>query len=174
MKDRKFSLENLHVTDGYVTKIYDGDTFTIRFSIVKLFYPRTLKRRPRLRRRFTFTWKCRLAGIDTPELRSKDPDLKALAYLARDEARKRYLHKRVSFKCLEFDKYGRVLIEDVRREGDEECASEWLVNNKYAVLYNGRSPVKRIWPLTPSPSLMSLLLESRVIVSPTEDELVVQ
>lgn len=59
----------------------------------------------------TYTrFKCRLYGIDTPELRSKHPLEKQVAKLARDYLRSLILDCIVFIKCHTFDKYGRLLV----------------------------------------------------------------
>ena len=66
-----FSLSNYHVkVKGRVAGGYDGDSVTIIFSLFNNVYK----------------WKCRLSGIDTPELRSHNELKKTRAYGIRDLA----------------------------------------------------------------------------------------
>ena len=53
---------------------------------------------------------CRLIGIDTPEIRTKDLQEKEYAIQARDYLRNLVLDKLVIVTCGTFDKYGRLLI----------------------------------------------------------------
>lgn len=79
--------------DGKVVDVYDGDTcrVVIRYQgdLVKL----TL----------------RLMHIDTPELRSKDPEEREAAKAARDRLRELCLGKIVEVQLGDFDNFGRVL-----------------------------------------------------------------
>ena len=59
------------ITSGHVIKVYDGDTITIAS---KMPYENSS----------LFRFNVRLNGIDTPEIKSKDKNEKALAILARD------------------------------------------------------------------------------------------
>ena len=55
-------------------------------------------------------FRCRLLGIDTPEIRSKDPAERTHARAARDFLREGILGKYVVLSCGDFDKYGRLLV----------------------------------------------------------------
>jgi endonuclease YncB( thermonuclease family) len=92
-KDKKcFSFAGLK-TKAKVVDIYDGDTITVKF-----FFGNQL-----------IQYKCRLLGIDTPEIKSKDEEKKKLAIKARDRLRELILNKVVELDVREFDKYGRLL-----------------------------------------------------------------
>jgi len=98
-----------------VLDIYDGDTITITVKIDGEYH----------------RMNCRLSRIDTPELRSSDEDEKKAGLLAkrhlfflltkqkiesdvkREDLRKRLaeINAIVKINCLEFDKYGRLLVE---------------------------------------------------------------
>jgi endonuclease YncB( thermonuclease family) len=145
-----FSLNGLQIIDARVTKIYDGDTFTIQFPIKALFNNTS---------RggggdggddddFTFRWKCRILGVDTPEIRKRAQKERAL--FVRDIVREKYLHQTVSFECGKFDKYGRVLIGNVIKTGDDETLEHFLLSNAYATVYP---------PPPPPPSPPRRLLE---------------
>ena len=56
-------------------------------------------------------FRCRLKGIDTAELRSKDNDEKAHAVQARDYLKTLIMDKLIVINCYEFDKYGRLLVD---------------------------------------------------------------
>lgn len=104
MDDGKLAVENAHDAplfsfEGYsgpakCCKVYDGDSFHLivmhEHKLVKL--------------------KCRLFGIDTPEMRGGCAQEKAAATVARDRVRKLILGKCVHAQLLGFDKYGRVLV----------------------------------------------------------------
>ena len=106
---------------------------------------------------------CRLLGIDTAEIRTKNLDEKAHAKKARDYLREIILDKLVTIQCQDFDKYGRLLIYVYRHEeeqtgGDDPYSKiphhekyNWenslncdLVNNKYAYQYDGGTKQKFI------------------------------
>ena len=60
----------------------------------------------------TYTrFRCRLKGIDTAELRSKNKEEKAHAKQARDYLKTLILNKLVTIRCYDFDKYGRLLVD---------------------------------------------------------------
>lgn len=61
------------IVSGTVVSVYDGDTLTVRLPGLPAWLGETIS--------------VRVAGIDTPELRGTRPDIKALAYRARDLAR---------------------------------------------------------------------------------------
>jgi micrococcal nuclease len=73
--------------------IYDGDTITIAFVFHNEFYK----------------IKCRLNGIDTPEIRTKNGSEKLKGFISRDWLKDRILNKTIYIKCGKFDKYGRLL-----------------------------------------------------------------
>jgi micrococcal nuclease len=113
-----FSLNN----NEYIAKVvdvYDGDSCKVVFR-----FHNNLTR-----------WIIRIAHIDTPELRSKDEDEKKLAYLVRDFLRELILNKIVKIKCLDFDKYGRLLAEIY--SNDNRLISDILLEKKYAKPYEG-------------------------------------
>jgi endonuclease YncB( thermonuclease family) len=124
-----------------VTEIYDGDTITIVLNINGSF----------------LKFKCRMMGIDTCEIRSKNVKNKELALKARnrlihlitgkqvDEASKKkevasfldddvYL---VWVHCLEFDKYGRALVNVYSSPESIKSYSETLIEERLAYKYEG-------------------------------------
>jgi endonuclease YncB( thermonuclease family) len=92
-KTTKFSL-NGKIFLAKCVKCYDADTIHVVFHIFNQFS------------RFT----CRLFGIDTAEIKSKDELEKKYAITARDYLRNLILDKLIIIKCGEFDKYGRLLV----------------------------------------------------------------
>lgn len=124
LKDvREFSLDGLE-TDGRVVSCYDGDSLKIVFS----------------NEGSIFQWNCRLFGIDTPELRTRDLDEKAAAIKARNFLSELVLGKVVIVKCHEFDKYGRVLVSVFV---DGLSVTETMIKNGHGYSYDGGS--KKPW-----------------------------
>lgn len=115
-----FSLDGYKVL-GKVHSVYDGDSVKIIFPFHGIMYK----------------WNCRLSGIDTPELRTKCDDEKKMAYHVRDVLREKILDKVVSVECGKFDKYGRLLATLTCNDDSNCCINTWLVENKYAVAYEG-------------------------------------
>ena len=104
--------------DGKVVNVYDGDTVKIVMKMFEKFY------------RFN----CRIEGVDTPELRTRNKKEKAMGIKVRDELRKKILDKMVKVKCGEFDKYGRLLVDIII---DNTSITKWLIENKFAFSYDG-------------------------------------
>ena len=73
--------------------------------------------------------KIRLYGIDTPELRAKEPELRLAAQHARDALRKHVLNQPVVLRCYGKGKYGRWLCEIF--VGDINV-NQWLIEQKLA------------------------------------------
>ena len=108
-----------------VVSVYDGDTIKVVFSLSgKL-----------------FKFNCRISGVDTPEIRTKNEKEKAYGLKVRDKLKEKILNKVVVVQCGKFDKYGRLLI-DIQQEGTETI-SKWLIKNNYAFPYDGGK--KREW-----------------------------
>ena len=128
-KTKMFSFEGRECL-GKVVDVYDGDT-------VKIVFPLSEKEPERL-----YRWNCRLINVDTPEIRTKNLKEKAYAKLVRDKLREKILNKLVYVKCLDFDKYGRLLVEIFDNEKCEECINNWLILNEYAKKYDGGTKSK--------------------------------
>lgn len=120
-KIKVFSFEGREC-QGKVVSVYDGDT-------VKIVFPLTDKEPERL-----FKWNCRLINVDTPELRTKNKKEKEFGKKVRDMLREKILNNVVNVKCLDFDKYGRLLVE-IFYEG--VSVNQWLIDNNYAKVYQG-------------------------------------
>lgn len=118
----EFSLIGVN-TVGKCVDVYDGDTVKIVLNIP---INNTL-----------YKWNCRIARVDTPELRTRNIKEKQFGYQVRDFLREMILDKIVKVKCLDFDKYGRLLIEIIGIEEKEINISDWLISNNYAFEYNG-------------------------------------
>ena len=102
-----------------VIDVYDSDTITV--SVMLGF-------------NISIILKCRLYGINGPELRTKDDDEKRRGYLARDYLRERILNKEVILKTYKPDKYGRVLAEVYL---DDIHINAELIEKGHAVPYFG-------------------------------------
>lgn len=102
-------------------KVFDGDTFHLGVMLPS----------PYNATRFC----CRLLGVDTPELRSREHAEKSLAREARDIVKSKILNKLVNVRVSGHDKYGRLLA----RLSTDECGdlSQFLINEKVAVYYDG-------------------------------------
>ena len=111
--------------EAKVVSVYDGDTVKVVFPVLRKLYK----------------FNCRLQGVDTPELRTRDKTEKAYGIKVRDLLREKILNKVVTIHCGDFDKYGRLLI-DIQCKNDKEKISEWLINNKYAFVYAGGTKKK--------------------------------
>lgn len=114
-----FSL-NGQIFDAKVVKVYDGDTIHIVFE----YFGKYLK------------WNCRIAHVDTPELRTKNEEEKKKGYEVRDKLRELIDGKIVKVTCGEFDKYGRLLV-DVFIPDKDIYVHKWLITNNYAKVYEG-------------------------------------
>ena len=87
-----------------------------------------------------FKWSCRLIGVDTPELRTRNLMEKEFGYKVRDYLREKILGKIVKLSCKEFDKYGRLLVEVY--DDDTTSVNNWLIDNGYAFAYDGGTKKK--------------------------------
>ena len=109
---------------GKVVHVYDGDTVHV---IMETFGS-------------VFKWRCRIAHIDCPELRTRNIEEKTQGYIARDIVKDLLLNKTVELKCLDFDKYGRLLVEiTVCIDEKDVLLHEWLISNNYAQPYEGKT-----------------------------------
>jgi micrococcal nuclease len=104
-----------------VIEVYDGDTITVDIDLGFSLSLRGLK--------------VRLSGIDTAEMKSKDPGQRARAVAARDWLRSSCLGKQVFLQSGGQDKYGRWLGVVYTPEG--LSCNEELVRLGHAVAYDG-------------------------------------
>lgn len=133
-KTPKFTLEG-KILEGKVVSVYDGDTVNIVLPLnsdskdvsdMKL-----------------CKFSCRLSGIDTPELRTRNEEEKKFGYEVRDKLREKVLNKVVSVQCEEFDKYGRLLVIILITENNLILnVNNWLIENGYAKIYDGGTKSK--------------------------------
>ena len=121
-----FTLKN-NCFEGKVVHMYDGDTIHV---IMETFGT-------------VFKWRCRIAHIDCPELRTRNAEEKSQGYIARDVVRDLLMNKIVRLKCLDFDKYGRLLVEiTVCIDEKDVLLHEWLIANNYAQPYEGKTKLE--------------------------------
>lgn len=120
------------VKEGYIVKVYDGDTITLatRLPIVPV------EEQP------IYRFSVRLNGIDTPEIKGKDYDEKEAAKRARDFLSSHVMNKMVTLEDVQLEKYGRILATVVSDAGKN--MNKLMVEKRYAVAYDGgtkQSPV---------------------------------
>lgn len=100
-----------------VIEVYDGDTVTLCFK----FRGKYFKKR------------CRLYGINAPEIRTKNLQEKQQAYNSKNYVHTILQDKIVIFNCKGYDKYGR-LLGDIFL--DKKNINEDIIQKGYAVKYN--------------------------------------
>ncbi len=111
---------NGKTVEAKIISVYDGDTVKAIFPLNGVLYK----------------WSCRLTGVDTPELRTRNAKEKKYGYFVRDELRKKVLGKVVRLECEDLDKYGRLLVKIFCY--DDKChIDEWLIDSGYAFYYDG-------------------------------------
>ena len=125
-KIKPFTLNGM-VFEAKIVDVHDGDTVKAVFKVFDTYYK----------------WNCRIAHVDTPEIRTDDDDEKERAIFVRDKVRELILDKIVTLHCLTFDKYGRLLAEIVIPNMKMRL-HEWLIFNKYANVYEGKTKQKFI------------------------------
>ncbi len=104
-----------------VVEVYDGDTVTVNIDLGFNMSLRGLK--------------VRLTGVDTAEMKSKDPILKEKAVAARDWLRNQILGKEVFLESHGLDKYGRWLGKIHTHEGT--CCNDEMIKAGHALPYDG-------------------------------------
>ena len=106
---------------GKYVSIYDGDTFRLELPICCT--------------RFIFS--CRLLGVDTAEIRTKNVEEKAVAVEAKEYVRKLLSENEFEVVCDGLDKYGRVLCEIIFSSLENRALSSLLVEKNYGYRYDG-------------------------------------
>jgi micrococcal nuclease len=109
------------ITNGYVIKVYDGDTITIA---AKLPYDGSP----------LYKFSVRLNGIDTPEIKTKNPLEKQKALECKGELTRLCLNKTVELQNVTTEKYGRILA-DVYCDGTH--LNQHMITGGFAVPYDG-------------------------------------
>ena len=113
--------------EAKVVYVYDGDTIHVVFYEFGHY----------------FKWNCRIMGVDTPEIRTRNLKEKEFGYKVRNLMRDKLMNQIVKIKVDTFDKYGRLLIDlympvdETNETPNSLLLSEWLINNGYAYEYNG-------------------------------------
>lgn len=115
----KFSFNN-YQTFIKVIKVIDGDTITAIFKYKDEF----------------FKYNFRINNIDTAEIHSKDNNIKLKALEAKQFLFNLIFNKIIKAKFLNFDKYGRILVELFMNESDQ-LISDVLIEGGFAKKYNG-------------------------------------
>jgi len=100
-----------------VLDVYDGDTVTL---LIDIGFSIHLKER------------CRLIGINTPEIRTRDLEEKKNGYIARDYLRNLILNKDVIIETHKQGKYGRYLVEIFY---NDESINQKMLDKGYAEPY---------------------------------------
>ena len=119
------------ITGGIVIKVYDGDTITIASTLP-------------YKNSEMYRFSIRLSGIDAAEIKSKNEDEQIVAREARDCLSNLILHKYVSIKNLNIEKYGRILADVYFKDIH---INKWMLSQRFAVDYDGgtkNSPVSWI------------------------------
>lgn len=101
-----------------VLNCYDGDTITIAFNFNGNFFQKS----------------CRIFGLDTPEIKTKDENEKYAGIKAKKYLENLILHKIITVKCEGKDKYGRILAS-IYYEG--ENIGEKIINAGFGYRYDG-------------------------------------
>ena len=116
-----------YVYKATIEKVVDGDTIDVTLDLG--FDVRLYKQR------------CRLAGIDTPESRTRDLAEKKLGLAAKDRLTE-LCSKPISIKSFGKGKYGRILAIPYTEDGKDIC--QMLIKEGHAVEYNGGKKTK-VW-----------------------------
>lgn len=131
-----FTLDGLFLRCKVVA-VYDGDTVTIVFPF----------------KGKAWREKCRLVGIDTPEIQTKNQDEKAAALRARDWLRGEILGRKLWVRCGRWDKFGR-LLGTLYRDGNgaspplRPSINDELIAHGFAVAYDGGTKAPSALPET--------------------------
>jgi len=111
------------ITKGKVVRVYDGDTINIASKLPWDESP-------------LYRFSVRVAGIDCPELKTRNDNEKLCAKMARDLVSKYALNKIVFLENVRLEKYGRILA-DVRVDG--VLLKTYLLDANLAVEYHGKT-----------------------------------
>lgn len=113
---------------GKVIKVYDGDTITLGCWLP---HEWRIGQNPSVpMSRFSV----RLNGIDTPEMKDKDPEIKARAKAAQTFLSSQILGKIVRLENVSLEKYGRILADVYL--GDTSM-NEMMITGGFANRYDG-------------------------------------
>ena len=107
-----------------VVRVYDGDTFFATLEGVHPFFGENIG--------------IRLNGIDTPEIRTRDLEEKALAQEVRDSLAQLLRNaERIELRNCQRGKYFRIIADVVVITTTEVNASEVILGTGYAIPYDG-------------------------------------
>jgi endonuclease YncB( thermonuclease family) len=109
-----------------VVDVYDGDTITIVIAF---------ENKP-------YKIKCRLSGVDSAEIRTKNLEEKTAGVNAKHWLSEKILNKKLWIKCGNWDKYGRLLGEIFTNKDDTVSINQELIDKKYAYQYDGKKKRK--------------------------------
>lgn len=115
-----------NIQKGRVIKVYDGDTITVASRV------------PKLKTNKIYKFNIRLNRIDTPEIRTNNNMEKEYGIRIRDLLSEKIMNKMVNIKVIKTDKYGRILAEISYKKDN---ISDWLLNNQYAIYYDGKAKI---------------------------------
>ena len=101
-------------------KVLDGDTFKVYLACNYKLFCKAVS--------------VRVRGVDTPELKSKDPETKAKAKAAQKFTRDFLTGKKITLKQCTRDKYFRLLCDVY---ADNKNLAEALLSKNLAISYNG-------------------------------------
>lgn len=117
------------VEEGWVIKVYDGDTITIASKLPISDSP-------------MYRFSVRLNGIDCAEIKGKTPEEKEAAQMAKRALEHHILGKKIKLENVKTEKYGRILAEVIY---DGVNYNEWMIDNRYAVKYDGGTKQEVDW-----------------------------
>jgi len=113
-----------------VVSVYDGDTITVEGYLLDVKETSPL-----------YSFKIRLSGIDTPELRTRNCNEKIVGYVVKDVVKQKVLGETIELQDnLELDKYGRIL-STITVDGLE--VNQWLIDEHFALGYGGGTKAKK-------------------------------
>jgi micrococcal nuclease len=117
------SLENRNLHCKCID-VYDGDTVTLIIPFDNNNYK----------------VKCRLLGVDTPEIRTKNKNEKKIGFEARDYLKSKILDKIIWVKFGPWGKFGgRVIATLYMSENDTESINDHMIDKGYAYNYTGKN-----------------------------------
>ena len=109
-----------------MVKVYDGDTITVAAKLPFIDSP-------------IYRFSVRLNGIDSPEIKGTTKKERELAIQSRDALYNMIFGKIIELKNNGMEKYGR-LLADVYY--NDMHVNKWMVDNNYAVKYDGGKKVR--------------------------------
>lgn len=115
--------------------VYDGDTITVakHFSING-----TSK---------TYKYNVRIAGIDTPEIKTKNLIEKKYALMAKKYVENAILGKTIHLENISYDKYGRILANVYYYCKTKQNIADELLQNNLAKPYFGGKKIETNWDI---------------------------